>query len=60
MTPHPKNLKVKFIKNYQNNESKEQYVDYFFNNTSQIFCFTEERNSILCSKGKKLDFSRKV
>ena len=29
----------------------EQYVYCLFNKTLQIFCFTEELNSILCGKG---------
>ena len=45
--------------NFENklkNKLKEQYVNYLFNTTSQILYFTEEQDSISCSKVKKLDF----
>ena len=50
MTPRPKNPKL----NIKKNELKDQYVDYLFNYTSLILCFTEEHNGKLCSKGEKI------
>ena len=50
MTPRTKKLKF----HWKKIELKEQYVDYSFNNTFLILCFTEELNSILVQHGEEI------
>ena len=39
-------------KNKQKNELKEKYVDYLFNNSSAILCFTKKQISIVIQQGE--------
>ena len=42
------------LKKKKKNELKEQYVDYLFDNSSLILCFTEEQNSIRMQHGEEI------